>query len=207
MLEYLQKKRTPSKRLTFTERAQRESEELVRTMGGSLELEGGRRTRSSTRGTPAQSRVETTPTNITPPSAKKPRKSSDNKEGATTPSSHKAQGRRRGRKLNVNSGLSSSDDSTAIDHNTDANDLPLNNVKENDKDEKESRLVVQNNEQNDEKDADVVMDSLEEKQNNAEKQEQGQGVVIKSEGEQAQAIPTSDNVSVHYLTSNMQLFI
>ncbi|XP_033245795.1 proteoglycan 4-like isoform X1 [Drosophila miranda] len=62
-------KRTP-KRRSFIERAQRESEELVRTMGGSLELEGGRRTRSSTRGTPTRA-AET----VTPPPNKKARAS------------------------------------------------------------------------------------------------------------------------------------
>lgn len=55
-------KTTPSKRkLTSTERALAESEELVKSLGGSVE--GGRRTRSSTRGVPA------TP----PPPAKKAR--------------------------------------------------------------------------------------------------------------------------------------
>ncbi|XP_041449591.1 LOW QUALITY PROTEIN: cell surface glycoprotein 1 [Drosophila obscura] len=62
-------KRTP-KRRSFIERAQRESEELVRTMGGSLELEGGRRTRSSTRGTPTRATEA-----VTPPPSKKARTS------------------------------------------------------------------------------------------------------------------------------------
>lgn len=56
--------KTPSKRkLTSTERALAESEELVRSLGGSTE--GGRRTRSSTRG------ASSTPT--PPPPPKKPR--------------------------------------------------------------------------------------------------------------------------------------
>ncbi|XP_055922984.1 anti-sigma-I factor RsgI5 [Eupeodes corollae] len=54
-------KRTPSKRLSAVERAQRESEELVKTLGGSLDIEGGRKTRSSTRGTPSRSNVVHTP--------------------------------------------------------------------------------------------------------------------------------------------------
>lgn len=106
---FLQTKRTPTKRLTFTERAQRESEELVRNMGGSLELEGGRRTRSSTRGTPIRNQ-----TSIETPPTKRTRKAAD-KDGSTTPSS-KAQGRGRGRKLlsgNVDTILTSS--TTAID--------------------------------------------------------------------------------------------
>ncbi|XP_037945996.1 E3 ubiquitin-protein ligase RNF12-B isoform X2 [Teleopsis dalmanni] len=76
-------KRTPSKRRSFVERAQKESEELVRNMGGSLELEGGRRTRSSSRGTP---------THITPPPIKKAK---------VSPATPKTPGRGRGRKLNV----------------------------------------------------------------------------------------------------------
>ncbi|XP_030369496.1 neurofilament medium polypeptide [Scaptodrosophila lebanonensis] len=80
-------KRTP-KRRSFIERAQRESEELVRNMGGSLELEGGRRTRSSTRGTPTRG-AET----VTPPPSKKAR---------TSPAVAKSGGRGRGaRKLDV----------------------------------------------------------------------------------------------------------
>lgn len=80
-------KRTP-KRRSFIERAQRESEELVRTMGGSLELEGGRRTRSSTRGTPTRAADA-----VTPPPSKKAR---------TSPATTKSGGRARGaRKLDV----------------------------------------------------------------------------------------------------------
>lgn len=74
-------KRTPTKRLSAVERAQRESEELVKTLGGSLDIEGGRKTRSSTRGTPSRSTVVQTP-----PPAKRAR-------GAATPK------RGRGRKL------------------------------------------------------------------------------------------------------------
>lgn len=66
-MEFLQVEsspKTPSKRkLTSTERALAESEELVKSLGGSTE--GGRRTRSSTRGVPL------TPTPPRP--AKKPR--------------------------------------------------------------------------------------------------------------------------------------
>lgn len=43
-----QSKATPSKRLSNAERARLESEQLVKALGGSLE--GGRRTRSSARG-------------------------------------------------------------------------------------------------------------------------------------------------------------
>lgn len=60
-------KRTPSKRMSIIERAQRESEELIKNMGGSLDVEGGRRTRSSARGANAPS------TPSTPPPAKKAR--------------------------------------------------------------------------------------------------------------------------------------
>lgn len=83
-------KRTPSKRMSFVERAQKESEELVKNMGGSLELDGGRRTRSSTRGTPT--RASATPT---PPPAKKARTSPAN--ASSTPS----RGRGRGRKIEI----------------------------------------------------------------------------------------------------------
>lgn len=54
-------KRTPTKRLSAVERAQRESEELVKTLGGSLDIEGGRKTRSSTRGTPSRTNAVNTP--------------------------------------------------------------------------------------------------------------------------------------------------
>lgn len=81
-------KRTPSKRMSFIERAQKESEELVKNMGGSLELDGGRRTRSSTRGTPTRSSAASTP-----PPAKKARTSPAN--ASSTPS----RGRGRGRKI------------------------------------------------------------------------------------------------------------
>lgn len=69
-------KRTPSKRLTAVERAQRESEELVKTLGGSLDIEGGRKTRSSTRGTPSKSSVV-----HTPPPTKRARGSGTPKRG------------------------------------------------------------------------------------------------------------------------------
>ncbi|TMW52709.1 hypothetical protein DOY81_002232 [Sarcophaga bullata] len=82
-------KRTPTKRMSFIERAQKESEELVRTLGGSLELEGGRRTRSSTRGTPTRSATVSTP-----PPPKKSRNSPAS--GASTPTR-----RGRGRKLDT----------------------------------------------------------------------------------------------------------
>lgn len=60
-------------------------------MGGSLELEGGRRTRSSTRGTPT--RVAET---VTPPPSKKAR---------TSPATTKSGGRGRGaRKLDIGGG-------------------------------------------------------------------------------------------------------
>ena len=84
-----QAKRTPTKRMSFIERAQKESEELVRTLGGSLELEGGRRTRSSTRGTPTRSTAVSTP-----PPPKKSRNSPAS--GASTPTR-----RGRGRKLDT----------------------------------------------------------------------------------------------------------
>nr|XP_014092567.1 neurofilament heavy polypeptide isoform X1 [Bactrocera oleae] len=83
-------KRTPSKRMSFIERAQKESEELVKNMGGSLELDGGRRTRSSTRGTPTRASAASTP-----PPAKKARTSPANASG--TPS----RGRGRGRKIEI----------------------------------------------------------------------------------------------------------
>lgn len=54
------------------ERARAESEEIIKSMGGSVELEGKRRTRSSVKG-PAPTLT------ATPPPAKKPRTS-------TTPS-------------------------------------------------------------------------------------------------------------------------
>lgn len=57
-------------------------------MGGSLELEGGRRTRSSTRGTPSRAADA-----VTPPPSKKAR---------TSPATAKSGGRARGaRKLDV----------------------------------------------------------------------------------------------------------
>ena len=77
--------------MSFIERAQKESEELVRTLGGSLELEGGRRTRSSARGTPTR-----TVTVSTPPPPKKSRNSPAS--GASTPT---RRGRGRGRKLDT----------------------------------------------------------------------------------------------------------
>lgn len=64
---FLQKKtpaRTPSKRKSKLEREREESEEIIKSMGGAVE-EGGRRTRSSARGS-----VATTPVT---PAAKKPR--------------------------------------------------------------------------------------------------------------------------------------
>jgi Domain of unknown function (DUF4775) len=67
-----QTKRTPSKRKSKLEREREEAEEILKNMGASVEIEGGRRTRSSARGSaPA-----------TPPPAKKPRT-------ATTPSTGK----------------------------------------------------------------------------------------------------------------------
>lgn len=63
----LQKKtavRTPSKRKSKLEREREESEEIIKSMGGAVE-EGGRRTRSSARGS-----VTTTPVT---PAPKKPR--------------------------------------------------------------------------------------------------------------------------------------
>lgn len=63
----LQKKtsaRTPSKRKSKLEREREESEEIIKSMGGAVE-EGGRRTRSSARGS-----VATTPVT---PAPKKPR--------------------------------------------------------------------------------------------------------------------------------------
>lgn len=83
-------KRTPSKRLSFIERAQKESEELVKNLGGSLELEGGRRTRSSTRGTPTRSAIV-----ATPPPVKKARASPATSVTPTTPR------RGRGRKIDI----------------------------------------------------------------------------------------------------------
>ncbi|XP_011179319.2 neurofilament heavy polypeptide [Zeugodacus cucurbitae] len=83
-------KRTPSKRMSFIERAQKESEELVKNMGGSLELDGGRRTRSSTRGTPTRASAASTP-----PPAKKARTSPAN--ASSTPS----RARGRGRKIEI----------------------------------------------------------------------------------------------------------
>ncbi|XP_053962158.1 uncharacterized protein LOC128865812 isoform X2 [Anastrepha ludens] len=89
-MPYFQVKRTPSKRMSFIERAQKESEELVKNMGGSLELDGGRRTRSSTRGTPTRATAVSTP-----PPAKKARTSPAN--ASNTPS----RGRGRGRKIDI----------------------------------------------------------------------------------------------------------
>lgn len=83
----IQVKRTPSKRMSYIERAQKESEELVKNMGGSLEIEGGRRTRSSTRGTPTRA-VATS----TPPPAKKARTSPAS--GASTPTRPRGRGRK-----------------------------------------------------------------------------------------------------------------
>lgn len=73
-----QAKRTPSKRQTNLERQRAESEEILKSMGGT-ELEGRRRTRSSVKGPPA------TP----PPAAKKAK--------ISTPSSNK-RGAKRGKK-------------------------------------------------------------------------------------------------------------
>ncbi|CAD6991218.1 uncharacterized protein LOC101449255 isoform X1 [Ceratitis capitata] len=87
-------KRTPSKRMSFIERAQKESEELVKNMGGSLELDGGRRTRSSTRGTPTRASAVSTP-----PPAKKARTSPAN--ASNTPS----RGKGRGRKIDISDDL------------------------------------------------------------------------------------------------------
>lgn len=68
LLFFWQPKRTPSKRKTTLERAQAESEQLLKTMGGNIELEGGRRTRSSSKGT-----TPSTKDAATPPPAKKAR--------------------------------------------------------------------------------------------------------------------------------------
>ncbi|XP_067615365.1 neurofilament heavy polypeptide isoform X2 [Eurosta solidaginis] len=76
--------------MSFIERAQKESEELVKNMGGSLEIEGGRRTRSSARGTPTRATAVSTP-----PPAKKARTSPAN--AGSTPS----RGRGRGRKIDI----------------------------------------------------------------------------------------------------------
>lgn len=96
---FSQVKRTPSKRMSYIERAQKESEELIKNMGGSLE-EGGRRTRSSTRGTPTRATV------TTPPPAKRSRASPAS--GASTPT----RARGRGRKLEAAEGDSAQEEVT-----------------------------------------------------------------------------------------------
>lgn len=124
-------------------------------MGGSLELEGGRRTRSSTRGTPVRNQ---TPIH-TPPSKKKARKTIDNKDGQSTPSL-KGQGRGRGRKLisgNVDPTLTPS--TTAIDTAIIVDPV---NISENENNQNEFRDITgetTNQQNNADKQDDVNVDS------------------------------------------------
>jgi len=146
--------RTPSKRKSKLEREREESEEIIKSMGGAVE-EGGRRTRSSARGSVASTPVT--------PAAKKPRVSrgrgkpkkidvddevNDAEEGAQKPENEDKQE------------IKESADSMEVDENTDA--VQSNDIveKTHNDDENKSESPVEQPKENDSEAVPVVDNSL-----------------------------------------------